>query len=133
MFNVKDQGVLLALGGDISEAGDGWTFHGNRESPLQLGTCRLMEKTTLQPHDHKVRARITGHKTHEVIIVMAGSIEATFYGLDRRPIVSHILKAGGFVFLYDGGHGFHVLEDGTRLIEVKNGPFAPTEEDKERF
>ena len=36
------------------------------------------------------------------------------------------------VFVY-GGHGYEILEDDTKIIEAKNGPFINVEKDKERF
>jgi hypothetical protein len=44
-----------------------------------------------------------------------------------------ILKAGDFIMLYDGGHGFKVLQDNTVFIEVKNGQFVTVEQDKDKF
>ena len=36
------------------------------------------------------------------------------------------------VFVY-GGHGYEILEDDTKIIETKNGPFTGVENDKVKF
>jgi len=36
------------------------------------------------------------------------------------------------VFAY-GGHGYEILEDGTQIIENKNGPFVDVITDKDKF
>jgi hypothetical protein len=57
---------------------------------------------------------------------------------------SRTLKSRGFledcvlfegdltVFAY-GGHGFEMLEDDTKIIESKSGPFTDVETDKTKF
>ena len=44
-----------------------------------------------------------------------------------------MMREGDFVCLYDGGHGFEIVKDGTKIIEVKLGKYTSVEDDKEKF
>jgi len=37
------------------------------------------------------------------------------------------------LILLKGGHGYEILEDGTRVLEVKNGPYPGAEVDRRRL
>ena len=100
---------------------------------LQWGTMWYDKGKVLQPHIHKYIDRNVTHPTQEFLYIIEGSIEATFYTRRKYIVDKKILRAGGFVCLYDGGHGFVVLEDNTRFIEVKHGAFISVEKDKEKF
>ena len=65
--------------------------------------------------------------------IIRGKISATFYSLDKKPVIIKFLTSGDLVMLYDGGHGFEVLENNTVFIEVKNGAYVSVEVDKEKF
>ena len=40
----------------------------------------------------------------------------------------------GFVDLHcHGGNGYDIMEDGTQVLEVKNGPYVGAEADRKRF
>ena len=43
------------------------------------------------------------------------------------------LLEGDLAVFVSGGHGYHILEDNTKIIETKNGPFTGVENDKVRF
>jgi len=130
---VRHGGLLLAVIGNITDVAHGKSFYGNGESPLEWGIFNLDADVTLQPHIHKVRERIHAHKTIEFLYVIQGSIGADFYNFNKEIVQSATLGTGDLVCLYDGGHGFRILEDDTKFIEVKSGPFVGVEEDKEKF
>ena len=33
----------------------------------------------------------------------------------------------------EGGHGYEILEDNTRVLEIKNGPYPGPEKDRRRL
>jgi len=41
--------------------------------------------------------------------------------------------AGDVVILLRGGHGYDIIEDGTQVLEVKNGPYLGAEADRRRI
>ena len=46
------------------------------------------------------------------------------------PIEELIAKKGDIVFHAEGGHGYEILDNDTKVIEIKNGPFTGVESDK---
>jgi hypothetical protein len=136
MYNIvsKDEQILAVIGNiqlDINEKG--WIFPCDINDPLQWGIGNHNKGLELVEHIHKLRKRIKVHKTHEFVLVINGSIETRIYDNEQIPIDTFILSDGDFIYLIDGGHGFTILEDGTKLLEIKNGPFARVAEDKVRF
>jgi hypothetical protein len=122
--------INYAVIGSIGESRPGWSFYKDLNSPLQWGIGLFDTGEELRPHFHKVRTRVRAHKTYEFIYVVIGSIWTDFYE-DRKLFCSEKLLTGDFVYFIDGTHGIRILEDSTRLIEVKNGPFSG--KDKERI
>jgi hypothetical protein len=41
------------------------------------------------------------------------------------------VKTGDICIILTIGHGYQILEDNTKIVEVKNGPFTSVEKDKE--
>jgi hypothetical protein len=44
-----------------------------------------------------------------------------------------IVDEGDILILLQGGHGYEILEDGTQVLEVKNGPYIGADLDRRRF
>jgi len=133
MQRIEHNGLLLAIIVNEAEFKGGMEFYGSEDAPLQFGSCVYNQGKVLQPHIHKVRGRALYHKTLECLYIIRGEILATFYSLSKKPINERVLKSGDCVMLYDGGHGFEVLENDTVFIEVKNGAYVSVEDDKEKF
>ena len=43
------------------------------------------------------------------------------------------LSCGDILILFFGGHGYEILENGTQVLEVKNGPYVGAEKDRKRI
>lgn len=127
----KDQ-MIYAIIGRVDETKNGWKFGDDIDSPLQWGIGLFQSGVELRPHYHLVRSRLSPHKTREFIYVVKGSVEVSFYE-NMNLIDRDVLSEGGFVYFIDGTHGLKIIDNDTRLIEVKNGPFVSTEKDKERI
>jgi hypothetical protein len=134
MQEIKDaEGRLLAVWGSKGDVPEGRFFYGDGKEALQWGTQKLGVGETIQPHIHKVRERYSKGKTIEAFIVLAGVMQVDIYGLDKALVETVLLGTGAFLVAYDGGHGFKALCSGTKLLEVKQGPFTSWQEDKEKF
>ncbi len=133
MYTIQHNGVVLAAGGSIEDIEKGLKFYGDGSEMLQWGMMWYDAGKILQPHIHKILRRNVSHPTQEFLYIIQGSIEATFYTREKQVVEQVKLSAGDFICLYDGGHGFKVLEDNTKFIEVKHGPFITVEKDKEKF
>ena len=62
--------------------------------------------------------------------MVEGKLEATFYDLNDLEIKKVELKMGDCCVCYAGGHLFKSLVSGTKLYEIKNGPYLGGEKDK---
>ena len=135
MFNqIKDKGILLSVFGDTSDIHSGSTFYeDNKPHPLEWGIFQLENNFSLQRHIHKIRPRITPHITMEFFFIIQGKLKADIYNQEKERVASIVLKPGNFLCSYSGGHSFKSLENDTKFIEVKNGPFVGAEADKEKF
>jgi hypothetical protein len=69
--------------------------------------------------------------TSEVLIVRRGCCNMEIYNEARELVATRELRSGDVALMVNGGHGFQMLED-TVFLEVKQGPFLPTQE-KEHF
>jgi hypothetical protein len=101
---------------------------GEKES-LQVGVWNHPKGTTLSPHVHKPIIRNTVG-TQEVVYVISGLIHLDLYGADGEFLYETNLSTGDICVSLAGGHGYRILESGTKVLEVKNGPYFGQEADK---
>ena len=128
-----EQGKLVALViFNNQELQEGHNFFTEPNSFIQLGIWNFSRGTRLQRHIHKFNSR-TITRTCEVIVVTCGSIEAELYDDKKNHIINQKINFGDVLVCLAGGHGYTILEDGTRVIEIKNGPYANADLDRERF
>jgi len=99
------------------------------EQLLQISTKALTKNTSFRPHKHNRLVRTT-NTTNEAWIILKGSIEAKFWDIDDQLILKTILNEGDCAVVFSAGHGFSVLEEGTILYEIKNGPYYGQLKDK---
>ena len=106
------------------------TFFTPAEFNLQVGKIVYAKGTEIPRHTHlPVERKVSG--TSEVLLIERGRVIADIYADQQTKISSHELSIGDILILFDGGHGFRLLED-TILVEVKQGPYS-AQRDKERF
>lgn len=89
---------------------------------LQISAMRLPCGKGVDPHKHLENRRVSDI-TQESIIVISGSVEASYFDIDARLLHKRVLHAGDCTVTFRGGHAFMSLSDDTRLYEVKNGPY----------
>lgn len=133
MYEITHNGLLLAKGGSIHDIPKGSQFLNKPEDMLQWATMYYDAGHKMQPHIHKMRNRQAHTKTLEFVVVLVGKMRADYYSLDKVKVDSRMMREGDFVCLYDGGHGFEIVKDGTKIIEVKLGKYTSVEDDKEKF
>ena len=114
---------------DIAE---GLTFYSKDCDFVQVGTWNYNKGKRLADHVHLMLDREV-NRTQEVIYVMQGRVKAFIYSEDEELLEEIVLEEGDILILCNGGHGYEILEDGTRVLEVKNGPFLGVEKDKRRI
>ena len=72
-------------------------------------------------------------RTQEVVFVKDGRIRADIYTEKEKFLKSVELGKGDTIILLNGGHGYEILEDNTKVLEVKNGPYVGAGKDRKRI
>ncbi len=133
MIEIKENDLVLARHIKSEEAWKGsLNFFSQDQEFIQVGTWGYDKNKHLLPHIHnKVTREVFW--TQEVIFVKKGQITAHVFGTDQKKITDIKVQAGDIIILLMGGHGYTIDEDGTQVLEVKNGPYVGPDLDRRRF
>lgn len=129
---IKDKNKVLVLILRKGSFPEGLNFHTEDKDFIQVATWHYDKGKKTVPHAHKIAER-RATRTQEVICVKKGKLRAEFFTDNGKPLEKKILKAGDVAVIFGGGHSFEILESGTQVLEVKNGPYLGTEKDKKTF
>jgi len=110
----------------------GLVFHSEDGDFLQVGTWGYNSGKRLFAHTHNDVPR-TITRTHETLYVRRGRIEARIFDEKRELVATLEVKEGDLLTLMSGGHGYTILDDGTQVLEIKNGPYVGADADRVRF
>jgi len=110
----------------------GLSFFSAENENIQVGSWNYDKDKVLQKHIHNTIERKI-YRTQEVLVVISGSIEATIYSLEQKEVAKIKVSEGEVLVLLNSGHGYQVLEDLTKVIEIKNGPYLGSDIDRTRF
>ena len=110
----------------------GLAFWSSESEFIQVGTWAHPEGTKLPAHIHNVFPR-EGLRTQEAVYVVQGSLQATLFDDDGELVTEIAMKAGDLLICLTGGHGYSINEPGTRVLEIKNGPYSGPELDRRRL
>lgn len=126
---ISDNGEEYALLIDGDNLPDGLAFYTNNDKFVQVASWKYEKGHTTKPHSHKICSR-ESNITQEFVLVKKGSVEVTIYNDQNKKIAKEKLKQGSCILIFKGGHEYKILEDGTEVFEVKNGPYPGIEKDK---
>ncbi len=130
---IKEGDLVLARHIPASVAwGEGLKFFSQDDEYIQVGTWGYNEGKQLLAHTHNPVSRQI-EWTKEVLYVRKGSISANIYDTSETNVATLIAHEGDLLILLRGGHGYSILEDGTEVLEVKNGPYPGAEADRRRL
>ena len=134
MIEIKQEdGLVLARHIPAQEAwGDGLKFFSQDSDFVQVGTWGYNSGKELLAHAHNPVERKIG-LTQEVLYIGSGSVKATIFDVRGAKVAELIAKTGDLLVLLWGGHGYQILEDGTKVLEIKNGPYPGAEADRRRL
>jgi hypothetical protein len=110
----------------------GLNFVSSGEDYQQVGIWGYNKGQKLAPHIHFVAPRQV-LRTQEVIFVKDGRVRADIYTHEKKFLKSVELERGDTIILLNGGHGYEILSDNTKVLEVKNGPYVGADKDRERL
>ena len=115
-----------------SEPAPGLTAYSNDSDFIQALHWRYDNGKKLQSHEHLTVPRTATH-TQEVIVVLRGRVRTTIYDATHAPVAVVEVAPGEAMALLQHGHGYEILEDDTRVLEIKNGPYPGADADRVRF
>ena len=97
--------------------------------PLQIIVLELNPGGTTLPHYHVPTEALPDLPTrYQVLICQSGKARVGIFTRQGRPLGEVLMRANDVVLLLEG-HEVEFLERGTRLIEIKQGPFPGTDAD----
>lgn len=128
------EGVLIAR---IVPSGQLWSgtalnFWSNDSEYIQIGTWTHAEGTVLPAHIHNVFPR-ESFRTLEAVYVVSGSLFVRLYDDFGAYIAERLLQCGDLLVCLNGGHGYTINEKGSRVLEIKNGPYFGPDLDRRRL
>lgn len=130
---IKDGDVVLARHVPAEVAWtEGLNFFSQDEEFIQFGVWGYSSGKELKAHTHNEVTREVLW-TQEVIYVRRGRIRANIYDLKDTFLTTIVVGEGDIIVLLRGGHGYDILEDGTQVLEVKNGPYVGADRDRRRL
>jgi hypothetical protein len=98
---------------------------------LQVALLNIEKPKMFQSHRHIYReVKFEEIKAQEAWYIVSGKVLVKYYDLNNELIQSEVLSAGDLSITYSGGHGYEILEIGTKVIEFKTGPYEGPELDK---
>jgi hypothetical protein len=129
---IKKEGRKIALKFGLEDLGEGLSFLTEEQDLIQVGGWRYGAGKRLPAHVHNPVKREAG-RTQELIYVVKGRVRAYVYDEDERLMEEVLLNPEEGMILFAGGHGYEVAQDGTVVLEMKNGPYVGAELDRRRL
>ncbi len=111
---------------------DGLNFFSQDEDFIQVGIWGYGLGKELKAHIHnEVKREVLW--TQEVLFVRAGKLKANIFNTKGIKVAELKVNKGDVIILLRGGHGYDILEDGTQVLEIKNGPYVGPNLDRKRL
>ena len=99
---------------------------------VQVGSWWYQKGKKLDSHVHNEYERVAS-RTQEMTYVKSGSMKVKLYDEEMKYLQQFTLYQGDLAVFAYGGHGYEILENDTKIIESKNGPFTDVSKDKVKF
>lgn len=97
---------------------------------LQLAILKHDTGKTFKPHQHIWNEWSGKRIAQESWVVIKGWVRVIYYDTDGSYLKSETLGAGDCTVTLAGGHNYEFLENDTRVLEFKTGPYEGQEKDK---
>lgn len=99
--------------------------------PLQVIILAREKGSRVNPHFHRNDIQPESDTRHQIMICQAGSANIGLYTKEADHIADVVIRPNDLILMCEG-HSIEFLEEGTKLLEIKQGPFPATDaEDKE--
>ncbi len=126
---IVQDGRLYAVIVPSSFDAPGLQFFSSNDMFIQVGQWLYNRGHRTVPHAHLHRPR-NADLTQEAVHIVRGMVGLDIYDGNDRLIRSVMLRQGDTAILTAGGHAYTILEDGTKVLEFKNGPYTTADEDR---
>jgi hypothetical protein len=115
-------------GQDIDEERNTKAHMTDDEIPLQVIVLNRPKGAITKAHYHLVEERPTVNTTrHQVLICQRGRVRVGVFTKEGDNLGEAILNRDDLILMYEG-HEVEFLEDNTKVIEIKEGPFPETDD-----
>ena len=94
---------------------------------MQIVLLNRSPGSIVHPHYHLVTERPKNDTRHQIMFCRRGSIKIGVYSKEGDYAGDTILSSGDLILMYEG-HSIEFLEENTKAIEIKEGPFPETDE-----
>ena len=132
MQKIEHNGKIISIIYRDDDWVEGLNFITPNELFVQAGSWWYQKGEILQNHIHTNYSR-EGTRTQDTVYVKKGSMRCLVFTEEKEYLQDFILYEGDMAVFAFGGHGFEILENDTKIIESKNGPFTSVEQDKVKF
>ena len=132
METIKHKDKILSIIYRDDDWTEGLNFITPNELFVQVGSWWYNKGKKLTSHVHNDFER-SAMRTQEMTYVKKGSMRVLLYDEEHNYLQDFILNEGDLAVFAYGGHGYEILEDNTKIIEAKNGPFVDVNTDKTKF
>lgn len=130
---IKEGDLVLARHIPADQAWkDGLHFFSPDDDFIQVGTWSYEKNKELKAHIHNEVSREVLW-TQEVLYIRRGRIRADVYDTSENRVAQLTAGEGDLLMMLRGGHGYEILEQGTQILEIKNGPYVGPDLDRRRI
>lgn len=129
---IKNNNKIISIIYRDSDWVEGLNFITPNELFVQVGSWWYDKGKKLASHVHNDFER-KATRTQEMTYVKKGSMKVLLYDEKKQYLQEFILFEGDLAVFAYGGHGYEILENNTKIIEAKNGPFVDVDTDKTKF
>lgn len=130
IYSKIDENQLLHLVCRTGHINDSRVDLVDEQQFLQLAFLNYQKGKTFKPHKHIYKEVPNTAIAQESWVVLSGKVKAIFYDTDDQIIHTSILEAGDLSITLFGGHNYEILEENTRVLEYKTGPYYGQKLDK---
>jgi len=132
METIKHNDMIIAIIYRDNDWVEGLNFITPNDLFIQVGSWWYQKGKKLDSHIHNNFDRVA-KRTQEMTYVKKGAMKVILYDEEQNYLKDFILKEGDLAVFAYGGHGYEILEENTKIIETKNGPFIDVNTDKTKF
>lgn len=104
------------------------SFITDNSAPIQVGIFERQTEYQVPAHTHAPR-QLDLKNIGEFLLIQKGSAQVTVFDEVWNVLCEHTVRTGDCVVFLRGGHALTMLEP-TRILEVKQGPYPQTENEK---